>query len=233
MIPIPGFENYLVSPEGQVINSSTGRALKHSLNENGYLYASLWKGNKAAPRTVHRLVATAYIPNPDNKPIVNHIDANRANPHKDNLEWCTQSENIKHAYTIGNMSQRQHFSLEELDWILTKVLAGESMTHLAKSLNVGLSRLTINLRGRAIRSGKSNEFTHELAQQKKKRNTAANDSKRAPVLQLDMTGFTLASFPSATAAARALGKSSSGSIHNALNPNHPQQQAFGYQWKYA
>jgi len=49
----------------------------------------------------HRLVALHFIPNPHNKPFVNHIDGNKANNHYTNLEWCTQSENAQHAYAIG------------------------------------------------------------------------------------------------------------------------------------
>lgn len=232
MIPIPGFENYVVSEDGTVTNTLTGRTLKPSLNENGYLYVGLSKAGKLYPRSVHRLVAAAYIPNPDDKPFVNHLDANRSNPHKDNLEWCTQTENIKHAYRLGNMSQKQNFTMEELDWLLCQLLAGSSMTLLAQSMGVGLSRLTINLRKRAIQTDRVTEFETKLAEQKRQRNIEANVSKRKPVAQLDHAGRVLATFPSATAAARALGKSTSGPIANALNPNNSQKTAYGFRWKF-
>lgn len=233
MIPIKGHERYVVSEEGVVTNTKTGKALSWHLNENGYMYVSLHREGKSNTRTVHRLVAEAYIPNPENKPFVNHKDANRANPHKDNLEWCTQSENICHAYRLGNMSQKQNFSQEELDWLLDEFLKNKSMTELAKSLGVGLSRLTINLRNRAHKTGRVPEFEAMLIEQKRQRNTEANAEKRKPVIQLDTSGNVLAEYPSATAATRALGKSSSGPIHNALNPNNPQKIGYGFQWKYA
>lgn len=123
-------------------------------------------------------MALAYIPNPDNKSFVNHIDANRSNPHVNNLEWCTQSENIQHAYRLGNMSQKKNFTAEELDWLLAETLARRSMTDLAKTMGVGLSRLTLNLRKRAKQTGLEEAFDVELTEQKRIRNTQANASKQ-------------------------------------------------------
>jgi NUMOD4 motif/HNH endonuclease len=232
MKPISGFEQYSINEAGAVLNNKSGKFLKPSLNENGYLYASLWCENRAYPRTVHRLVALTYIPNPENKPFVNHLDANRSNPHRDNLEWCTQSENIKHAYNIGNMSQKKNFTPTELDWLLAEVLAGRNMTDLATQMNVGLSRLTINLRKRVYETSQSDAYEAMLREQKRIRNTEANTNKRRPVTQLDRLGKAIATFPSLQAAAHALGKATSGPISNALNPHNAQKIGYGYQWKF-
>ena len=73
------------------------RKLKPNLNRKGYKQVFLGKGdNKHATIRVHRLVALAFIPNPENKPQVNHIDCNKLNNNVDNLEWVTNSENHKH-----------------------------------------------------------------------------------------------------------------------------------------
>lgn len=67
----------------------------------GYLACVLRLQGKRGERDIHRLVAKAFIPNPDNKPQVNHIDGCRWNSVVSNLEWCTPSENTKHAYDLG------------------------------------------------------------------------------------------------------------------------------------
>lgn len=67
----------------------------------GYSYVHYYSGGKQYLRPVHRLVAIAFIPNPENKPFVNHKDGNKRNNHVENLEWCTASENSKHAYDTG------------------------------------------------------------------------------------------------------------------------------------
>lgn len=67
----------------------------------GYPRVGLWKNGTQIHYVVHRLVAKAFIPNPQNKPNINHIDANKENNHVSNLEWCTQKENINHSLKLG------------------------------------------------------------------------------------------------------------------------------------
>lgn len=67
----------------------------------GYFIAHLGSCNKFKNVAVHRLVSIAFIPNPENKPCVNHIDGNKENNHVENLEWCTRSENDLHAFRTG------------------------------------------------------------------------------------------------------------------------------------
>lgn len=72
-----------------------------NIKNSGYQFVQLYKNNKYKNLMVHRLVAQAFIPNVDNKPQINHIDGNKLNNNVTNLEWCTNSENGKHAWDTG------------------------------------------------------------------------------------------------------------------------------------
>ena len=97
---IDGFENYSISAEGKVRNDTTMKLLKSHLNNQGYPMVNLWKNNKGHWKTIHRLIAIAFIPNTKDEPCVNHIDGNKLNHRIDNLEWCSYSENQFHRQHI-------------------------------------------------------------------------------------------------------------------------------------
>jgi hypothetical protein len=104
MKPIKGYEKYyLISGDGKVFSKRRKKILKLRKNRGGYFYLNLYGDNGKKSKTVHRLVAKNFIPNPLNKPCINHKDGNKINNSIKNLEWCTYSENTKHAYKIGNM----------------------------------------------------------------------------------------------------------------------------------
>lgn len=116
--PINGFEGiYEVNDVGQVrslprmVNGRDGfprkrpGCTKKAINIHGYLYYSLSKGGKDKRFAAHRLVAEAFIPNPEKKPEVNHKDGDKHNNSVDNLEWVTRTENHHHAIAHGLWSQ--------------------------------------------------------------------------------------------------------------------------------
>lgn len=111
---IKGYEGmFAVSNLGRVkslarrVSNHTGfinkpeRILKPIKDIKGYLRVYLSKNNKNKFTPIHRLVSFAFIPNPENKPQVNHIDGNKQNNHVENLEWCTNRENSIHAIRMG------------------------------------------------------------------------------------------------------------------------------------
>jgi len=106
---IPGFEGlYSVTADGRIwshaksmgLSRHGGRWLKPSL-VNGYPTVALFSNQKQKMMPLHRAVALAWIPNPNGKPQVNHINGNQSDPRFENLEWCTVTENITHAYANG------------------------------------------------------------------------------------------------------------------------------------
>lgn len=92
---IPEFPTYEVSNFGQV--RSSRKILKPYKNHKGYLRVDIFGRNYR----VHRLVAETFLPNPENKPQVNHKDGDKSNNCLYNLEWCTQEENISHAFKLN------------------------------------------------------------------------------------------------------------------------------------
>lgn len=75
-----------------------GRVLKDHNNGNGYRYVTISINAKQCNKYIHRLVAEAFIPNPNKYNLVNHLDGNKANNRVENLEWCTYKQNSQHAY---------------------------------------------------------------------------------------------------------------------------------------
>lgn len=78
-----------------------GKILKQRIDLNGYQVCQLWKHNKCKNPMVHRLLAETFIPNPENKRDVNHINGKRSDNRLENLEWATRSENVKHGYDVN------------------------------------------------------------------------------------------------------------------------------------
>jgi hypothetical protein len=107
---VEGYEGiYQVSNLGDVRslprteNSNVGKRKRSGKtlslrNNKGYKTVMLCKDRKQTSAYVHRLVAKAFLSNPENKPDVNHLDGNKSNNKLENLEWCTESENLNHAY---------------------------------------------------------------------------------------------------------------------------------------
>jgi len=107
-LPVIGYEKYYkISNKGRlrrILKKSSlkyGNVLKPAKSRCGYYLAVMSVNGKCKSFSVHRLVAKAFIPNPENKPQVNHIDGVKANNFVENLEWNTASENVLHAFRTG------------------------------------------------------------------------------------------------------------------------------------
>lgn len=111
---VKGFEGlYQVSGSGEVKSlprngtKKGGKKICQHIHKTGYMYCTLCKHGKLYNKQVHRLVAEAFIPNLDDKPVVNHKDGDKVNNSLDNLEWVTLSENALHSIRVlGNKPTR-------------------------------------------------------------------------------------------------------------------------------
>ena len=97
---VNGFSNYEVSNLGRVRSNTTGKILSQKI-DRGYNRVRLYDEGRSQTKTVHRLVGTAFLDPEPNKCEINHIDGDKQNNSARNLEWCTRSENMKHAFDTG------------------------------------------------------------------------------------------------------------------------------------
>lgn len=103
MKDITGYEHeYAITEDGKVWSYKTKKFLSPGKHRNGYLQVALWKNNKPKYYFIHRLVAEAFISNPNNLPQVNHKDEDKTNNNVLNLEWCDRKYNMNY----GTMRER-------------------------------------------------------------------------------------------------------------------------------
>ena len=107
MKQIYNYDNYMIDENGNVFNKIINKYLKGSIGENGYKYYRLYQNNHKKMYYAHRLVAEHFLNNPNNFPVVNHIDGNKLNNNINNLQWVTYSENTKHWKDNSNVNRRQ------------------------------------------------------------------------------------------------------------------------------
>ena len=105
MQEIEDFPGYFLLENGSIHNRK-GMTLKPMDNARGYLQVGLYNKGKRHMKYVHRLVATHFLPNTENKPCINHKNGNKKDNRATNLEWCTYSENNKHTYETGLASNK-------------------------------------------------------------------------------------------------------------------------------
>jgi len=131
---------YKVSNFGNVYSVRRNKIIAKNVHRNGYVSAWLGVDDKIMTKPVHRLVAEAFIPNPQNKTQVNHIDGNKQNNRVDNLEWVTQSENMKHAQRIGLQKHTNSTCKHQL-YYDDVCMTFNTLKELQQFLNIGIDRI--------------------------------------------------------------------------------------------
>lgn len=142
MLNHPEHTQYLVG-EDSTITSVNGKILKTRVNEFGYVLVTIMDSEgQSRTKRVHRLVGETYIPNPDNKPEINHIDCCKTNNHVSNLEWVTSKENKQHAWEhklYTDIAEDHVHAIHTNDTvrkICERFVAGESNMDICRSMDV-------------------------------------------------------------------------------------------------
>lgn len=138
--PVKGFPDYIVSDSGRVMSYKWERwhEIFPFCSQKGYLYTNLGRSKR---QSIHKLVAEAFIENPNNLSCINHLDGDKQNNNASNLEWCSYSENNQHAYDSGLRTTNKRVRIIE---------TGEefiSQSACARHLNVGQQYLNRRVRG--------------------------------------------------------------------------------------
>ena len=129
----------MVSGKGNGTRFQKGRILKPFVSNNGYMRVNIKIDGKQIKKSVHRLVAQAFLPNPKNLPMVNHKDCNRKNNHVENLEFCDNSYNQKYREKFGKASGRPVFAVNlatlEVSRFRSRMEAGRELGVFYQSIN--------------------------------------------------------------------------------------------------
>lgn len=152
-VKIEGFNNYEVSNLGKIRNIKSGRTLKPYLDNNGYLRLCLCEKNKKKFLSLHRIIATAFIDNPEGKPCVNHIDENKLNNDLSNLEWCTVRENNVHGTKIKRIAEKLSQKVIQLDLNDNVLNTFESMVQAERETGIPIQNISSCCNGKRKSAG--------------------------------------------------------------------------------
>lgn len=141
---VVGYEGlYKVSNFGNVYSVRSDKQLKHGKNRGGYLFVVLCTNGKPKQLKVHRLVSIAFLPNPDNKPQVNHIDENKTNNNVCNLEWSTAEENSNYGTRNQRLSKKIRVIYQDNTYEVW-----DSATAFAREFGINQRHVNAVIRGR-------------------------------------------------------------------------------------
>lgn len=221
--------NYSVSDDGRVKNDITQKELSQR-TQQGYKHVGLTINKKPKSCRVHRLVAIAFIPNPDDKPYVNHINGIRSDNRMENLEWVTPAENTQHAVSIGLMKPTREREVVQYSLNGEKIKVYCSINEAARQTNSLVEKI--------VQCCQYQRKTHNNFQWRYKEDEADKiQSVEAPktspkkVAQLDpKTGEVIAIYDSYCQAAKAVGGTQSAITH-VIKGDKGTKTHKGYGWK--
>lgn len=146
---VPGFSKYEVTRSGILRNRESKKILKGHIDDVGYRRTSIADDSgQTKNKRIHTLVGATYKPNPHNKPHLNHENGQKLDNRTKNISWCTQAENVRHAYKTGlsdnkgEKNGRAKFTVDQV--IEIKKLFSEGMWVAAISRKVGITPMTVS-----------------------------------------------------------------------------------------
>lgn len=217
--------DYSVSTEGEVKKDTTNYFLSQSIQQD-YKFVSLLVNGQPKRMRVHRLVAMAFIPNPENKPYVNHINGDKGDNNVENLEWVTPSENTIHAVKTGLMSNGRKRPVIQYNLNGEKMATFESASEAARQTGGSQSKITLCCkRQRESANDYQWRYYDDLQDVQKIKKRFITGKK---VAQCDEDGNILNIYPSYKKAAEAVNGTSSAisRVCSGTNIRHK-----GYKWK--
>lgn len=217
--------DYSVSTEGEVRKDTTNYILSQS-SQQDYKFVGLIINGKQKRMRVHRMVALAFIDNPDNKPYVNHINGNRSDNNVENLEWVTPSENTQHAVNTGLFKSGRARAVIQYNLNGEQMATFESATEAARQTGGSQSKITMCCRRQRDSANDYQWRYYDDIQDVQKIEKKFITGKK--VAQCDEEGNILKIYPSFKEAARAVNGTSSAisRVCSGTNIRHK-----GYKWK--
>ena len=217
--------DYSVSTEGEVRKDTTNYILSQS-SQQDYKFVGLIINGKQKRMRVHRMVALAFIDNPDNKPYVNHINGNRSDNNVENLEWVTPSENTQHAVDTGLFKSGHARAVVQYNLNGEQMATFESASEAARQTGGSQSKITMCCRRQRDSANDYQWRYYDDIQDVQKIEKKFITGKK--VAQCDEEGNILKIYPSFKEAARAVNGTSSAisRVCSGTNIRHK-----GYKWK--
>lgn len=217
---------YSVSTDGLVKKDTKNDYILSQSSQQDYKFVTLLIEGKQKRMRVHRMVAETFIPNPENKPFVNHINGNRSDNNVENLEWVTPSENTQHAVATGLMNNGRKRAVIQYNLNGDKMMTFESASEAARQTGSLQSKITMCCRRQRETANDYQWRYVDDIQDVKVVQKKFITGKR--VAQCDEDYNIIAIFPSFSAAAQAVNGTASAisRVCSGTNIRHK-----GYKWK--
>ena len=142
------YDGFLVDDDLNIYNKRTGLKLTPHVGSGGYMQVQYKDQNgKNHHQRLHVILAHCFIPNPNGYKYINHIDSDKTNNNLDNLEWCTNSYNVKHGWHSGNRTHKNNTSIQVYDLNNQYIDKFKSIRECAKTLKLDRHKIARVLKG--------------------------------------------------------------------------------------